>query len=61
MNPPKLAVGDRFFSQGQQWEVVDTPFWEPSVEGQQWWYPYRVVGRLNIKESLVDEAEDYET
>ena len=51
---PKLAIGDEFYSDGEKWEVIDEPFWNPSVIGEQWWYPSRRVGRTNITESLVD-------
>ncbi|KKL23690.1 hypothetical protein LCGC14_2422910, partial [marine sediment metagenome] len=41
MTEPKMSVGDRFYSEGRLWEVIDEPFLDRSVEGKQWWYPSR--------------------
>ena len=49
-----MSAGDKFYSEGHRWEVVDEPFLNDSVEGEQWWYPSREAGVTNIKESLVD-------
>ncbi len=55
---PKMSIGDEFYSGGERWEVVDEPFWNPSAEGEQWWYPSRLVGGMNIKESLLDVTKE---
>ncbi len=57
MSDPKMSVGDTFLSDGRIWEVTDEPFLNDSVEGEQWWYPSRVVSMRNIKESDVDDLE----
>ncbi|KKL11226.1 hypothetical protein LCGC14_2547980 [marine sediment metagenome] len=55
MSEPKMLVGDKFYSNGYCWKVVDEPFRNDSVEDAEWWYPSRRAGVTNIKESLVDE------
>ena len=55
---PKMSIGDTFYSKGQEWEVVREPFWNYSDEGDQWWYPSRLVGGQNIKESSVDDLAE---
>lgn len=55
---PRLKIGDTFFERGQYWEVVKEPIWENSAEGEQWWYPSRVVGQFNIKESDIEFHEE---
>ncbi len=58
MNGPKMSVGDKFYSEGHRWEVVGEPFRNDSMEGKSWWYPSRVAGVTNIKESLVDDLAE---
>jgi hypothetical protein len=60
---PKLKVGDTFmrWSQGirsyETWEVIDEPFWEMSVKGEQWWYPSRLTFTLNHPESEIETLD----
>lgn len=49
--PSRFKIGDRFYTDGELWEVVGQPFRETSAEGEQWWYPSWKIHQRNIKES----------